>query len=118
MAGDGSEDHQQRRLPTVVLLIVEIVVLHSSFVFAWRFLWPYVSHYVPDCQPLLDVIWTHVLEPYAISLFSIPSAVVLVIMLCYTAAKYFAKDIFNAEGKNLCSLYVLVVISIIILLLS
>ena len=98
MENGRDEDHQRRRYPTVLLLI-EILVVHTSFVYGRRFLWPRVSHYLPDCQPLLDVIWTHILEPYAVSLFSVPSAVVLLIMLCYTAAKYkFAKDIFNVEG--------------------
>ena len=103
-----SEDHQRRRYPTVLLLI-EILVVHTSFVYGWRFLWPCVSHYLPDCQPLLDVIWTHILEPYAVSLFSVPSAVVLLIILCYTAAKYkFAKDIFNVEGRLIISCYYII----------
>ena len=96
--GQGRRGEGYQRYPTILLLL-EIVVVHSSVVLGWRFLGPYISRYLPDFQPLLNVIWTHILEPYAVSLFSIPSAVVLLIMLCYTAAKYkFAKDIFNVEG--------------------
>lgn len=98
---EGGEDHQRRRYP--IMLPFEIAVVHSSILLAWKFLLPYMPHYLTDCKPLLDFIWTHILEPYAVSLFSIPSVVVLLIMLCYIAAKYkFAKDIFNVEGMYGC----------------
>lgn len=98
---EGGENHQRRiHRPTVLPLLIEIAVVHSSVLLAWRFLLPYMPHYLIDCQPLVDIVWTHILEPYAVSLFSIPSVVALLIMLYYTAAKYkFAKDIFNVEGK-------------------
>ena len=92
---------KERNRSPIVVLILEIFIVHNSFIIGWTFLSPYLSHYLPDYQPLLFTIWSRVLEPYAVSLLSIPSIVVLLIMLCYIAAKQRAMDIFNVEGTKL-----------------
>lgn len=82
----------------IVTVFLEILIVHSCFLLAWKFLWPYLSQYVPELEPLLDVIWNRVLEPYAVVLLSVPSVTALFIILCYIAAKCHAKDVFNVEG--------------------
>ena len=79
-------------------LVTEIIAVHSSIVLSWKFLWPYLFPYLPDFQPLLHFVWINVLEPYAVLLFSVPSAVASLTILCYIAAKKLIPDIFNAEG--------------------
>lgn len=89
---------QQDRIRTTVVLVIEIALVHSSLVLGWKYLWPYISHYLPDYQPLLNVIWSKILEPYAVSLFSAPSIVALVMILWYMAAKSCGIDVFDTEG--------------------
>ena len=81
--------------------VIEIITVHVCIVLGGKFLWSYLSLYLPDVQPLLNLAWSYVLEPYAVSLFSVPSVVAFLIILYYTAAKNFARDIFNAEGMVL-----------------
>ena len=94
----GLSAKQQQRIRAIVVLVAEIVVVHYSFVVGWKRLWPYLSQYLPDYQPLLDVIWNRILEPYAVSLFSVPSIIAFLIILCYIFAKAYHNDVFNTEG--------------------
>lgn len=100
------DQHVNKTMPNAITnsqwnilgFVIEIITVHVCIVLGGKFLWSYLSLYLPDVQPLLNLVWSYVLEPYAVSLFSVPSVVAFLIILYYTAAKNFARDIFNAEG--------------------